>query len=318
MHRQTNHPHGADSIAGNSMAEQALAPSATAAVSHGQPGSASVLRPLAERVAEGWRASTPHILARGWASRFADDLLSLLFPHFADDIPGSADRIHAALQQILRDLAGVVTPLAGGLARPAGEIVAAFAEALPGVYDRLWLDAEAIHGGDPAARSVDEVISAYPGFRAIATYRIAHELERLGLPIVPRLLTEHAHQVTGIDIHPGAVIGTSFCIDHGTGIVIGETTVIGDRVKIYQGVTLGALSVDKSLTSTRRHPTIEDRVVVYANATILGGGTIVGHDSVIGGNVWLTSSVPPYSTVSQTSEARVRTPDSSGHDPASR
>jgi serine O-acetyltransferase len=307
MHRYRDRPPGAGPAAGNFMSGNELAPSMSPPATVGEPGQAAALTPLAERIAEGWRASTPHIPARGWASRFADDLLSLLFPHFADDMPGSADRVHAALLQVMRDLDSVVAPLAGHLARPADDIVRAFAEALPGVYDRLWLDAEAIHGGDPAAKSVDEVISAYPGFRAIAVYRLAHELERLAVPIVPRLLTEHAHQVTGIDIHPGARIGTSFCIDHGTGIVIGETTVIGDHVKIYQGVTLGALSVDKSLTSTRRHPTIEDRVVIYANATILGGGTVIGHDSVIGGNVWLTSSVPPHSTVSQTSEARVRT-----------
>ena len=309
MHRHRDGQQGAGWIAGNSTPGSGLAPSAS---------TAAALRPLAERVAGHWRAATPLMPARGWVSRFADDLLGLLFPHFADDFPGSADGIHAALQHVLGDLAGVLTPLAGHLGRPAGEIAGAFAEVLPGVYDRLWLDAEAIHGGDPAASSVDEVISAYPGFRAIAVYRMAHELARLAVPILPRLLTEHAHQVTGIDIHPGAAIGTSFCIDHGTGIVIGETTVIGDHVKIYQGVTLGALSVDKSLTSIKRHPTIEDRVVVYANATVLGGGTIIGHDSVIGGNVWLTASIPPFSTVSQTSEARVRTADGSGHDPASR
>jgi len=309
MHRYRDGSRGAGLRAGNSMLDRGLAPSA---------GTATALRPLAERVAGHWRAKARLFPARGWASRFADDLLGLLFPHFADHVPGSADGIHAALQQVLGDLAGVLTPLDGHLARPAGELADAFAEALPGVYDRLWLDAEAICGGDPAASSVDEVISAYPGFRAIAVYRLAHELARLAVPIVPRLLTEHAHQTTGIDIHPGAAIGTSFCIDHGTGIVIGETTVIGDHVKIYQGVTLGALSVDKSLTSTKRHPTIEDRVVVYANATILGGGTRIGHDSVIGGNVWLTASVPPYSIVSHTSEARVRTPGSRGHDPSSR
>ena len=161
-------------------------------------------------------------------------------------------------------------------------------------------------GSVVAAESVDEVISAYPGFRAIAIYRIAHEFYRMGVPLFPRILTESAHQRTGIDIHPGATIGRSFFIDHGTGIVVGETTTIGDSVKIYQGVTLGALSVDKTLASSKRHPTIEDNVVIYSNATILGGTTVIGHDSVIGGNVWLTESVPPYSVVYHKSEVHVR------------
>ena len=274
------------------------------------------IQALARRVADRWCSNPPVVRANGWTARFADDLLKLLFPHLSDDNPGSADDIHNALQRILRDLADVLTPLAPSMTRPVSEDVQAFADALPGVYDKLWLDAEAIYDGDPAARSVDEVIAAYPGFLAIAVYRIAHELSRLAVPIVPRLLTEHAHQRTGIDIHPGARIGTSFCIDHGTGIVIGETTIIGNHVKIYQGVTLGALSVDKSLTASKRHPTIGDRVVMYANATILGGRTTVGHDSVIGGNVWLTESVPPHSIVSQTSEARVRTTGATGPGPS--
>jgi serine O-acetyltransferase len=181
-----------------------------------------------------------------------------------------------------------------------------FFSRLPEIHQLLWLDAEAIHAGDPAAESVDEVVSAYPGFFAIAVYRIAHVFYSLEVPIFPRILSEVAHQRTGIDIHPGAKIGRSFFIDHGTGIVVGETTIIGDNVKIYQGVTLGALSVDKSLCATKRHPTIEDRVVIYSNATILGGETIIGHDSVIGGNVWLTESVPPHSVVYHKSEIHVR------------
>jgi serine O-acetyltransferase len=158
-------------------------------------------------------------------------------------------------------------------------------------------DAEAIFRGDPAAKSVDEVILAYPGFLAIAVYRVAHWFHNRGVPTLPRMISEHAHKLTGIDIHPGATIGRSFVIDHGTGIVIGETTVIHDNVKIYQGVTLGALSVDKSLANTKRHPTIERDVVIYANATILGGDTVVGAGSVVGGNVWLTESVSPGSRV---------------------
>jgi serine O-acetyltransferase len=159
------------------------------------------------------------------------------------------------------------------------------------------IDAYAIVKGDPAAADVDEVIRSYPGFYAIAVYRIAHIFHNLSIPYLPRILTEHAHEKTGIDINPGAKIGKGFCIDHGTGIVIGETAVIGDNVKIYQGVTLGALSVEKEMAKSKRHPTIGDNVVIYSGATILGGKTVVGDYSTIGGNVWLIKSVPAYSRV---------------------
>ena len=151
--------------------------------------------------------------------------------------------------------------------------------------------------GDPAAKSHAEVIRTYPGFFAIVAYRIAHELESLSVGIIPRIITEYAHSQTGIDIHPGAEIGRYFCIDHGTGVVIGETCNIGDYVKIYQGVTLGALSVAKEDADKKRHPTLEDRVVIYAGATILGGETVIGENSVVGGNVWLTKSIKPNSKV---------------------
>jgi serine O-acetyltransferase len=177
---------------------------------------------------------------------------------------------------------------------------------LPEIHDKLWLDARAIDQGDPASESVEEVVLAYPGFIAIAIYRLAHELYLLRVPILPRVMTEYAHQMTGIDIHPGATIGKSFFIDHGTGIVIGETTTIGDHVKVYQGVTLGALSVDKKLSKRKRHPTIEDHVTIYAQAVILGGATVVGQHSVIGGNVWLTRSIPAYSMAYTESTITVR------------
>ncbi len=316
MDRQTDGPWVDESPARNSFSGGGLDRPTGVPTRPDQAHASVATRLLAERVADRWRANPPVLPASRWAPGFADGLLTLLFPQLSDGIPDSADRIHTHLQRTLGDLVCVLTPLAPRMGHPATDIVHAFADALPGVYDKLWLDAEAIYEGDPAAGSVEEVISAYPGFLAIAVYRIAHELSRLAVPILPRLLTEHAHQRTGIDIHPGACIGTSFCIDHGTGIVIGETTIIGNHVKIYQGVTLGALSVDKSLTASKRHPTIEDRVVIYANATILGGGTTVGHDSVIGGNVWLTEGVPPHSTVSQTGEARVRITRASGSGPA--
>lgn len=171
---------------------------------------------------------------------------------------------------------------------------------LPALYNVLNTDIQAIYNGDPAAKSEFEVIRTYPGFYAICFYRLAHMLYELNIPLIPRILTEHAHSETGIDIHPAAVIGNYFHIDHGTGIVIGESCHIGNNVKIYQGVTLGALSVHKDMAGTKRHPTVEDRVIIYSGATILGGQTIIGHNSIIGGNVWLTKSVAPFSTVYHT------------------
>jgi len=181
-----------------------------------------------------------------------------------------------------------------------------FFDTLHIIYEQLLKDAAAILAFDPAAVSVQEVLTAYPGFFATAVYRIAHQLYRQQLAALPRLLTEYAHSRTGIDIHPGAQIGESFFIDHGTGIVIGETTVIGNHVKIYQGVTIGALNVAKQLAAQKRHPTIEDNVIIYSGATILGGETVIGHDSIIGGNVWLTSSIAPYSIVYHKSEVVLR------------
>ena len=173
---------------------------------------------------------------------------------------------------------------------------------LPEIHHMLMADLEAAYQGDPAARSVAEVVISYPFVEAIATHRIAHSLYSSGVPFLPRMMSERAHSNTGIDIHPGAKIGEGFFIDHGTGVVIGETTVIGNRVKLYQGVTLGALSFPSDeqgqpIKGVKRHPNIEDNVTIYAQATILGGETTVGHHSIIGGNVWLTKSVPPYSKV---------------------
>lgn len=176
-------------------------------------------------------------------------------------------------------------------------IVAHFFETLPALYEVMLTDARAILEGDPAAQDLHEVIRTYPGFLATCIYRMAHQLWLAGLPLIPRILTEYAHERTGIDIHPGATIGKYLQIDHGTGLVIGETCTIGEHVKLYQGVTLGAMSVEKALAGTRRHPIIEDHVIIYAGATILGGETRIGHHSTIGGNVWLTSSVAPYTTV---------------------
>lgn len=181
------------------------------------------------------------------------------------------------------------------------EVALALLEEIPGIREILATDIQAAYDGDPAARSTDEIIFSYPGIFAITIYRVAHELHELGVPLLPRIMTEHAHNLTGIDIHPGARIGESFCIDHGTGIVIGETTEIGRSVRIYQGVTLGALSLPKDagekFRGKKRHPTIEDDVIIYSGATILGGDTVIGARSVIGGNVWITQSVPPDTKV---------------------
>jgi serine O-acetyltransferase len=179
----------------------------------------------------------------------------------------------------------------------AQEITDSMLKELPAIRSRLHLDAQAALEGDPAAKCEEEVILAYPGLAAVTVHRIAHFLYQNDVPLLPRIMSEHIHHQTGIDIHPGATIGDSFFIDHGTGVVVGETTLIGANVKIYQGVTLGALSVKKEMACEKRHPTIEDNVTIYAGATILGGETTIGKNSIIGGNVWLVRSVPPYSRV---------------------
>jgi serine O-acetyltransferase len=240
------------------------------------------------------------------AEELAGRALGLLFPHFAADVDPSPEGIAREMQQLEALLGRIHTLLLPHYPSLDPSVSTRFIEGLAEAYDYLGDDAQAIFEGDPAARSVDEVLLTYPGFYAIAVFRIANLLHRLGLPLVPRLLTELAHRNTGVDIHPAATIGRRFFIDHGTGVVIGETTLIGDGVKIYQGVTLGALTVEKSLSDRKRHPTLEDRVVVYANATILGGETVIGHDTVVAGNAWLTESVPPFSVVSRRAEVRPR------------
>ena len=230
------------------------------------------------------------------AEHLVHRVLGLLFPHYTGEPGCRADEVAAdlvALRALLLD--ALALP---GLEPEARERVAdGFFAALPAVREALLVDARATYEGDPAASGVDEVVLAYPGFFATAVHRVAHHLHTAGVPLLPRVLGEIAHRATGIDIHPGARIGASFAIDHGTGVVVGETAVLGDRVRLYQGVTLGAASVSKRLAHTKRHPTIGDDVVIYAGATILGGDTVIGAGSRIGGNVWLTRSVPPGSVV---------------------
>ena len=223
-----------------------------------------------------------------------NDLLGILYPERSTSkFDNESDFVvhYESLKTLLGDILCSCSEL------EPKETVVRFFESLPAIKSALDKDLDATFLGDPAAKTKQVVARSYPGFYAIAAYRIANELDRMGTQLVPRAITEHAHVQTGIDIHPSATIGEYFCIDHGTGLVIGETTVIGKHVKLYQGVTLGALSVDKKDATSKRHPTIEDEVVIYAGATILGGNTVVGRGSVIGGNVWLTRSVPAGSKV---------------------
>ena len=244
--------------------------------------------------------------------RVIKDFQALLFPIcYQRDIPDMTDE--ALLERGLDRLESQLIVCAcfqGGCAdeaeKRAEEICSAFAGRLASIKSMLLKDVEALYDGDPAASCREEVMISYPGFYAISIYRMAHELHMLGAPLIPRIMTEFAHEKTGIDIHPGATIGEFFFIDHGTGIVIGETTVIGDHVKLYQGVTLGAKSFEldengNPVKGIKRHPNIGSHVVIYANATILGGRTTIGDHCVIGGNTWLTHSVPEGSTISYTS-----------------
>jgi serine O-acetyltransferase len=238
------------------------------------------------------------------ASNYIDGLFELLFVCHPD-IACNKGVLEANIKALEETLAKVLLPLIPD-ANERTHHVKGLNNALPGIYDSLLKDAQAILTTDPAANSIDEVVTTYPGFFATAVYRISHQLFKQNLIIVARFFAEYAHSKTGIDIHPGASIGESFAIDHGTGIVIGETTVIGNNVKIYQGVTLGALNVSKDQEDQKRHPTIEEGVIIYAGATILGGDTTIGSGSIIGGNVWLTYSVPPNSVVYHKSEIHVK------------
>jgi serine O-acetyltransferase len=257
------------------------------------------------------------------------DLLDILYPgfvrrqnlhmgnveyHVGDIIDGLHDKLTQQIARVLRhedegrqpgtDFEALAQQKAIGLLRK-----------LPDVRSLLEQDVEAAFLGDPAAKSHHEIIFCYPGLEAITIYRLAHELTLLGVPLIPRMMTEHAHSKTGIDIHPGARIGPGFFIDHGTGVVIGETCDIGRHVKLYQGVTLGALSFPRDaagniIRGKKRHPTLEDDVVIYANATILGGETVIGHHAVIGSNVWLTQGVEPYTVVSlEKPQLRIKGPE---------
>ena len=227
---------------------------------------------------------------------FVDNLIHTLFPIKRsclvdpEEIAIEMDRCAIKLKELLYSIRK-------SLERSPEELVNEFLKGVPAAFEQLAAEAEAITKFDPASSCVEEVILCYPGFYSISVHRMAHILYQLEVPILPRVMAEYAHGKTGIDIHPGAQIDSPFFIDHGTGIVIGETAVIGKEVKIYQGVTLGALTVDKGMANTKRHPTIEDRVIIYAGSTILGGNTLIGHDTIVGGNTWITESILPHSVV---------------------
>jgi serine O-acetyltransferase len=228
---------------------------------------------------------------------WANQLICVLYPQQSTCVLASEDAVQKAFGKLESDLLNILNMTTTCFEMNTRQTRDDFFAQVPHIYHQLNTDVQAIVAGDPAAHTAFEVVRAYPGFYALSYYRIAHVLHRLCVPLLPRILTEYAHSKTGIDIHPAAEIGEYFCIDHGTGIVIGETTKIGRHVKLYQGVTLGALSIKKEMAFTKRHPTVEDHVVIYSSATILGGDTVIGHHSVIGGNVWVTESVPPGSLV---------------------
>ena len=235
-------------------------------------------------------------------------LRRIVFPGYYKEktyqIYNAKHNLSMLIEDVMFHLNGQISLVLQGTDRDPQTICLEFFRAIPKVRALVQTDLQAAYDGDPAASGKEEIVFSYPGLFAITVYRLAHELHTLGVPLIPRIMTEHAHSVTGIDIHPGATIGEYFFIDHGTGIVIGETTIIGKNVKIYQGVTLGGLSTrgGQSLRGTRRHPTIEDNVTIYANASILGGETVIGHDSVIGASAFITKPIPPCTTVSLKSQ----------------
>jgi serine O-acetyltransferase len=238
------------------------------------------------------------------AENFVQELFDLLFVYHLESYQ-SSDQLEYKFNHLRYQLNALITKVSTH-SIVIKEQVENFFDEIPYIYDILLLDAEEILNFDPAAHSKEEIFISYPGFFATAIYRFAHQLYKQKIEILPRVMSEYAHSKTGIDINPGADIGKSFFIDHGTGIVIGESCIIGNHVKIYQGVTLGALNVSKDLASVKRHPTIQDHVVLYSGATILGGKTVIGEGSIIGGNVWLTHSITSNSVVYHTNQIKIK------------
>jgi serine O-acetyltransferase len=237
--------------------------------------------------------------------QFTRSLIHTLFP-IKRNLLADEDKISLEMDRCAIRLKELLYSIRSSLTSTPEEVVEEFFSRVPDAFEQLVADADAITRFDPASRCVEEIILCYPGFFCISVYRLAHILYKLQVPVLPRVMSEYAHEKTGIDIHPGAEIDFPFFIDHGTGVVIGETAKIGKEVKIYQGVTLGALSVDKELANTKRHPTIEDHVIIYAGSTILGGTTVIGHHTVVGGNTWITESIQPHSLVYRNHRVEVR------------
>lgn len=241
--------------------------------------------------------NTPKCPSPNTISTWFNKLLGVLFPGNCDTTFNNEEELEIFIKDLKSDLSDILVCHATENIKDKEKVNEDFFKALPTIKAKLDKDVIGLFEGDPAAKNYAEITRSYPGFYAIAANRIAHFLYKEGVELIPRMISEHAHSHVGVDIHPGASIGEYFCIDHGTGVVIGETTKIGNNVKIYQGVTLGALSVTKEDAETKRHPTIEDGVVIYAGATILGGKTVVGKNSIIGGSVWVTRSVPAESKI---------------------
>ena len=238
-----------------------------------------------------------HILpSKDDVCRFTDELTRYLF-HVTNHVDDFLLHHYEQQQKMQDKLLALIKSVDNAFLLDHNTIVFEYFSGLEGIKDQLLEDAQLIMDFDPAATSIEEVILSYPGFSAITVHRLAHPLYQARVPLIPRMMSEWAHSKTGIDINPGAYIGCPFFIDHGTGVVIGETAVIGNNVKIYQGVTLGALAVRKEDAKSKRHPTIEDNVIIYAGSTILGGNTVIGRESIIGGNTWITKSIPPFSVV---------------------
>lgn len=251
---------------------------------------------FARRLSEFSKGQCTTVPSLAETHEFTDFLIKTLFP-IKDNGPTDPEFLAMEIERCTIKLRELLYSVGSSLGNSPEELSKLFFEQLPGVFEQLVNDAESITRFDPASSCVEEIILTYPGFYCISVYRLANILYKLGVPVIPRVMTEYVHGKTGIDINPGAEIGSPFFIDHGTGIVIGETAKIGEHVKIYQGVTLGALTVEKKLAKTKRHPTIEDHVVIYAGSTILGGETTIGHHTIVGGNTWITESVLPHSVV---------------------
>ena len=254
---------------------------------------------------EQYKGFNPNVPSMIKAHNFTENLINFLFP-FKIDRKCTLPQIELNLAQLHIDFKNLIGPMQEILKSPVSQIAREFFTEVPSIYKSLIKDARNFLDFDPAASSVESIILYYPGFYAISIYRLGSCLHKLNVPFLPRIMSEYAHSKTGIDIHPGATIGENFFIDHGTGVVIGETTNIGNNVKIYQGVTLGAIYVKKCMKGLKRHPTLEDNVIVYSGSTILGGDTVIGHDTVVGGNVWLTKSVAPNSVVYHESKVVIR------------